>query len=351
MEAVEVDALGDDQPDLFFFLLVALELEDVLQHVVAVDVVYELIRVINYALDDYFDLLLVAVVDAALDDTAAMLVGGYFQAPAHDFTVDEVYFGGLEVAEALLDDVVPVDVLHELDNPSLDFIEHFGDRLLVVHVLDYFLDHARAIGGHRKLEEVLKDHVDYLGELRGVAELDELLAEVVGVLVAAVLKEVGHHLDKKHLEDWGGVFLALDTGLKLLAALLVLDLQVEQRHYPFQAHAQELIVVAFQLLFFRRIHVHHVLHRHYVHHRKHRRLVVAEHEVLALSEARAEPWVGQVVVGVILERALRLFEVLVDAGVISVVSARAPIDLVGALSLRIISCVLPLRRMTILHRL
>jgi hypothetical protein len=92
------------------------EIEDVLHNVVA-EGVLDQIEAVGRDLADELDLLVAGgVVNAALENTTAVAVCADGDAVVTNSVEDELSILGLEVVEALLNDVVAIEVLNESNN-------------------------------------------------------------------------------------------------------------------------------------------------------------------------------------------------------------------------------------------
>lgn len=191
--AIEVYLLGDHFGDFNLVFLEAIELEDVLNNIIPVAVIDEFISVVENAADDSLNLLFIAIVDAPLKHTTAMLVSSNFVTFAHDFFVHEIDRGRVEVAQAFLDHVVPIAVHDEGYYMSFEFLEDQFYQFSVVFIIDVFnhlLDNSGSVGRVGHLNDVWNQYLDDLGELVMGGNFDYFLAQIIGELIIGVFFEV-----------------------------------------------------------------------------------------------------------------------------------------------------------------
>ena len=119
------------------------------------------------------------MVYAALEYTAAMAVGSNLDAVSRDGVVDELIVLRCELVQALLDDVVTVEVLNEDDDVQAERDNDGVDLATRREEVNHLLDSARAVHVERDVDEVLGDGLaDEVALLVGT-ELEKLLTQVV----------------------------------------------------------------------------------------------------------------------------------------------------------------------------
>ena len=122
------------------------EINNVLDNIVAKRVLDEDARLLRDALDEPELLVTRRMVNAALENAATMTVGTHIDAVAADGVKDELRVGSCELVKALLDDVVAVKVLDELDHAATKSLSNEVDLLRSPDVFDHLLQGTGAVG-------------------------------------------------------------------------------------------------------------------------------------------------------------------------------------------------------------
>jgi hypothetical protein len=187
-----------------------IEVDDVLDNIVAEGILDQGDGILGDLLDQPDLLVAGSVVDAALKDTAAMAVGADINTVGPNGIEDELGISGAQLVEALLDDVVAVQVLDELDDPVAKGINDDADLGRRRDKLDHLLKGSSAMLVQGDTDHVLCSILDEDGTLLIVAVLKELLAEVVAEGVCHQLNHVLVGLQPNHVN------LFRDTVLELL---------------------------------------------------------------------------------------------------------------------------------------
>lgn len=164
------------------------QVDDVLDDVVAKGVLHKDPGVLSDALDEPQLLVAGCVVDAALQDAAAMSVSAHLDAVVANSIKDELGIRRGELVKTLLNDVVAVEVLDELDNSETERLDDEVNLLRSAHILNHLLQRARAVLVEGNAHHVLRSVLDQDGPLVVIAKLKELLAQII-------TKWVRHELD------------------------------------------------------------------------------------------------------------------------------------------------------------
>ena len=119
------------------------------------------------------------MVDASLEDAAAMAVGGDLDAVGTDSVVDELVILRGKAVEALLDDVVAVEVLDQSHHTGVKSDDDNGNLLRGRQELDHLLDSPSSVHVERDVDQLRSNCLNNHGALFVAAVLQKLLAEVV----------------------------------------------------------------------------------------------------------------------------------------------------------------------------
>lgn len=116
-----------------------IEINDVLDNVVAKWILNQYARMLSDALDQPELLLARCVVDAALKHTAAVPVGTNFNTVVADSIENELGVSSSELVKTLLDDMVAVQILDELHDSETESLDNEMDLLRRTDVLNHLL--------------------------------------------------------------------------------------------------------------------------------------------------------------------------------------------------------------------
>lgn len=186
------------------------EVEDILHDVVAEWVLDKNESAVGDLADQPSLLLAGGVVDAALKNAAAVAVGTDIDAVDSDGIKDELGVLGRELVQALLDNVVAVEILDELNHLVAESLDNDRHLLLGRDELNHLLQGSCSMLVQRNADEVMGGVQDKYGAILIVAELEKLLAQVVA-------ERIGHQLDNM----WVGL-LPDEVDMLLVAALKLL---------------------------------------------------------------------------------------------------------------------------------
>jgi hypothetical protein len=194
--------------------------------------------------DELDALALGSVVDAALHDAAAVSMGSHFHAAGRNRIVDELVVLRLERVEALLNDVVAVQVLNQCDDVLIEGRNQGLDLALGRQVVDQALDRssamtARALELHqrrapdvhieRDADQIIVDARQQYVLLLVGRVFEEALSQVVAEAVDHELRKVRIDLGEDHIAVERVALFQL--ALQEAAAVLVL---AEASHVPLQ---------------------------------------------------------------------------------------------------------------------
>ena len=196
-----------------------LQLQHVLNHVVAKRVPHEYLRVLSYHRDQVPLLPGAASVNALLHDTAAVFVTGYLHALLHHGIVDELRVLFLPRLQDLLNHVVAVDVLCQRSHLVLQVTNQQLDLLRLLDYLDDLLDAPGAVGVSAEPHWVLLHSLDDLSELLLAARLGYLLRQVVAEGVVHQVHAAVNHAHEDPVPHF--ILLLIDLLLQEPAASLV----------------------------------------------------------------------------------------------------------------------------------
>lgn len=116
-----------------------IEIDDVLDDVVAEGVLHENTSVARDAVNQPRLLVAGGVVDATLEHAASMSMRAHIDAVVANCIEDELGIGRSELVQTLLDNVVAVEVLDELNNSEAQRLDDESDLLSSVDELDHLL--------------------------------------------------------------------------------------------------------------------------------------------------------------------------------------------------------------------
>jgi hypothetical protein len=196
------------------------EVDDVLDDVVAEGILDEDAGLLRDALDEPELLVTGRMINAALEDTAAMAMRAHVDAVATNGVKDELRLGGGELVEAFLDNMVTVEVLDEIDHTTTQGLSDEVDLLGSVDVFNHLLEGTGAMGVESDANHVLGRVLDENGPVVVIAELEKLLAQIIAKRIRHELDDVLVRLEPDHMDLL--VVALLKLLLEVTAAVLVL---------------------------------------------------------------------------------------------------------------------------------
>ena len=171
------------------------QIKDVLDHIVAKGVFHKRESIASDLSNELATLQAGRMIDTALEDAAAMTMGTDSNAVISHSIKDELGILSRETVQALLDDVIAVEILDKVDNLILESIDDSVDldnismRLIPAakstyllgsrDVLDHFLQSTGAVLIESYLDHLRSRIVDKDGTLLVVRIFKELLAQIV----------------------------------------------------------------------------------------------------------------------------------------------------------------------------
>lgn len=196
------------------------QVNDVLNNVVSERVLHEDPGVVGDALNQPDLLVTGCVVDASLEDTATVTMRSDFDTVAADRIKDELGIRSAELVQALLDDMVAVQVLDQLNHLESESFSDDLDLLCRADVLNHFLESTSAMLVERDANHVPRGVLDQNGSLFIIAKLEELLAQIITKWIRHEFDDVLVGLNPNGMNLVGVAFLQLL--LEVAAAMLVL---------------------------------------------------------------------------------------------------------------------------------
>lgn len=195
------------------------EVDDVLNDVVSEGVLHQDPSMLGNPLDEPELLLARGMVDATLQDTAAMTVRADFNAVVTNGVKNELRVDGSELIETLLDDVVAIKILDELYDAEAQGLDDEMDLLRSVHILNHLLQGTSAMLIQGNADHILRRVLDQDGSLVIIAVLEELLAQIITKWVRHELDDVLIGLEPDHVDLFG--IALLQFLLEVTAAVLI----------------------------------------------------------------------------------------------------------------------------------
>lgn len=196
------------------------QVNDVLDDIIAEGILNKDSRMLSDALDEPKLLVTRCMVDTTLKNTAAMSVGTNLNTIVAHSIKDELGILGRKSVEALLNDMVAVEVLDELDDSETKGLDDDVNLLRGAHILDHLLERACTVLIERNADHILGSVLNQSGSLIVIAELKELLAQIITKRVRHELNDVLVGFVPNHVDLVRITFLELL--LEVAAAMLVL---------------------------------------------------------------------------------------------------------------------------------
>lgn len=120
-----------------------------------------------------------SVIDTALKNAASVAMGADGDTVGSDSIEDELSILRGEMVQALLDDVVAVQVLNQVNDLVLQGVDDDLNLVASRNVLDHLLQSASAVLVERDLNHLWSSVADKRGTLLVVGVLKQLLAEII----------------------------------------------------------------------------------------------------------------------------------------------------------------------------
>lgn len=196
------------------------QIEDVLNNIVAEWILDQGIGIVRDLSDEPSLLVSRSMVNAALEHAATMTMSANINTVVSNGIKDELGIGRSKLVEALLDHVVAVQVLDQLHNSITKSRDNGLDLTRGRNEFDHLLQSSSSVLVESNSDEVLGRILNENSALFVVAELEELLAEVVAEGIGHQLNDMLIGLKPYHVDLLGVALLQLL--LKISAAVLIL---------------------------------------------------------------------------------------------------------------------------------
>lgn len=165
-----------------------IEIEDVLNDVVSERILDQNIGVIGDLANQPSLLITGSMIDAALENTAAMAVGSHIDTVGSNSVKDELSIRRGKLVKALLDDMVAVQVLNQFDDAVSKGSDDGLDLARGGDEFNHLLEGPSSVLVECNADELTGGILNENSALLIIAVLEELLAEVVS-------KGIGHQLN------------------------------------------------------------------------------------------------------------------------------------------------------------
>lgn len=212
-----------------------IQINDVLNDVVAKGILDEDTGIFGDSLNEPELLIAHRMVDAALEHTAAVAMRADLDAVVTNRVKDELGILGRQLVEALLNDVVSVEILDELDHAETEGFDDEMNLLRSIHKLNHLLQRPRAVLVEGDAYHVLRRVLDQDSSLVVIAKLEELLAQIITKWVRHELDDVLVRLmpDQVNLLRVAFIKFLLEEAATVLVLAEVIDLA----NIGFKCHA------------------------------------------------------------------------------------------------------------------
>jgi hypothetical protein len=216
------------------------QIDDILNNVVAKGILDEAPGIFCDATNEPDLLVAVCMIDTPLQDTASMAVCADFNTALANGIKDELGFGRGELVQALLNDVIAIQILDKLNHPVTKSLSDEMNLLRRGNVLNHLLESPGSVLVQGNAGHVSGGILDQARALVVVAELKEFLAQIITKGVHHELRDMLVSLEPDHVDLSGIAFLELL--LKIAATVLIfaqlVDLVAEalQRHVLITRH-------------------------------------------------------------------------------------------------------------------
>jgi hypothetical protein len=192
---------------------------------------------IGDALDEPKLLVARCMVDATLKNTAAMSVGANLNTVVAHGVKDELGIKGRKSVEALLNNMVAVEVLDEFNDSETKGLDDDVNLLRGAHILNHLLERACTVLIERNADHILGSVLNQSSSLIVIAELKELLAQIITKRVRHELNDVLVGFVPNHVNLVG--IALLELLLEVATAMLVLAKLVDCTYEGVKGHVLE----------------------------------------------------------------------------------------------------------------
>ncbi|KAI6769920.1 hypothetical protein HG530_004549 [Fusarium avenaceum] len=174
------------------------------------------------------------VINAALKNTTAVSMSANLNTALANSVEDELSIGGSKLVEALLNDMVAIEILDQLNNFFTKCLDDEMNLLRGAHELNHLLKRACAVLVERNANHVLGSVLNQSSPLIVIAKLEELLAQIITKRVRHELNDVLVGFVPYHVNLLGVAFFKLL--LEVTAAVLVLAKIINCAHEGIKGH-------------------------------------------------------------------------------------------------------------------
>lgn len=119
------------------------------------------------------------MINASLQDTASMAVSSNLNTVSADGVVDELVVLRSKAVQALLDDMVTVEVLDQRDHAGVERNNDNGNLLRGRQELNHLLDSTGTVHVQGNVDQLGRNILNNDGALLVAAKLQQLLAQIV----------------------------------------------------------------------------------------------------------------------------------------------------------------------------
>ena len=155
------------------------QVQDILDNIIAKGILNQGESVIRDLANELQLLRNRSVVNASLKHAASMAVGGHLDTVGANGVVDELVVLRGEAVEALLDDMIAVQVLDQSHHAGVQGHNNNRDLLRRRQELNHFLNSSCAVHVQRNVDQLRRNSLNNGGALLVTTELEEFLAQVV----------------------------------------------------------------------------------------------------------------------------------------------------------------------------
>jgi hypothetical protein len=196
-----------------------IEIEYVLDNVVAEGVLNKLEGRFGDSCNELSALNTLCVIDATLQDATAVAMSTDEDAGTGNSIVNELAALSTETSKTLLDDMVAVEILDKINNTTIQGSNDHVNLLVGVHELDHLLEGSGAVLVESDIWKIASSCGDEGAALLIVAVLEELLTQIVSKRINHQVRDVRAGLDKDGLNVIS--IAVFELALKISAAVLI----------------------------------------------------------------------------------------------------------------------------------
>ena len=166
-----------------------------------------------------------SMINASLKDTAAVAVGANFNTMGSNSIKNELSIGGSQLVQALLNDVVSIEILDKLHNPVSESVDDGLDLAWRRDEFNHLLQRTSSMLVEGNANQVMRCVLDQNSALVIIAVLQQFLAEIVTKWICHELDDMLICLKPDHMDlIWVAIFQFL---LEVTAAMLILTESID----------------------------------------------------------------------------------------------------------------------------